>query len=174
MSRKFLLIIFIITAFGIGLYAYLGGFKTATVTKTKSDTVIIAGKYYEGPLNGEELGVLFREAAQLIENKKINGTLANIYYNNPEADQDSIKAFIGIRVTDSASVALPAGYILRRFAGGQPVLQSTVNAHYIVSPNKVYPALFDYLKEHKLKTEPPYLELFPDKNSILVQVKLKP
>ena len=50
----------------------------------------------------------------------------NIYYNSPEKQTDSIKAFIGIMITDEA-VPLPAGYQLQRLPGGRKVVQASVH-----------------------------------------------
>lgn len=162
----------LITA-GIGLYAYLGGFNAATVVVTTSDTHYIAGRYFVGPLADKELGQLFRQAAENLEAKKVDGVLANIYYNNPEQETDSVKAFIGIKLSDTTAT-IPNGLELRKVTGGKKVAQASVNAHYMLSPKKLYPALFDYLKKNKLQTQSTYLEIFPDHYHALVQTELKP
>lgn len=156
-----------------GLYAYLGGFNEPTVRVTTSDTHFIAGQYFTGPLADKQLGELFRSAAENLDAKKLQGTLANIYYNNPEQEKDSIKAFIGVKITDTTAT-LPAGYELRKVAGGKKVVQATINAHYMLSPKKLYPALFDYLKKNKLQTQTTYLEIFPSHQRALIQTELKP
>jgi len=173
-NKKFLVIIVVLVAAGLGLYVYLGGFNTATVQIVTSETHYIAGRYFAGPLEDKKLGELFRQAAENLETKKLNGVLANIYYNNPEKQSDSIKAFIGIKITDSASANLPAGYELRQVVGGKKVVQASVNAHYMLSPKKLYPALFDYLKKNKLTTQSAYLEIFPNHHSALVQTEVRP
>ncbi|GEO03403.1 hypothetical protein AAE02nite_10670 [Adhaeribacter aerolatus] len=172
MNKKFLLIALIVLGFGFSVYAYLGGFSTPEIKVTNVKTRYLAGNYYAGPVEGEQLGQLFRQAAEVLEKKEVPGVLANIYYNNPEKQSDSLKAFIGIMIEDSTA-QLPAGYKLQKVAGGK-VVQASVNAHYMLSPKKLYPALFDYLKMEKLKTKQTYLEIFPTDRTAIVQAEIIP
>ncbi|MGV3641638.1 MAG: hypothetical protein ACO1NZ_14025 [Adhaeribacter sp.] len=172
MSKKFLLIILVLSALGIGYYGYLGGFDQPQISRVQSTTRYIAGQYFEGPADSEAFGEYFKKAGQVQESGAMpGGTLANIYYNNPEAQSDTIKAFIGIMMADS-SAALPAGYHWRIWKGGQQVVRVSTQAHYLLAPNKLYPALFDYLKEHQLKARSQYLEAFPAKDQAIIEAVL--
>lgn len=158
-------------AVAFGYYGYLGGFDSPEITITTSKPRYVAGQYYEGPADNPAFGEFFTKAGRLQESKTLPGSLANIYYNNPEEKGDSIKAFIGILVADT-SVALPAGYELRLWKGGHKVVQVSTRAHYLLAPNKLYPALFDYLKNNNLKSGSQYLEVFPKKDQALVEAVL--
>ena len=171
MSKKFLLIILALTALGFGYYGYLGGFDNPDISLTTSRTAFIAGQYYEGPADNEAFGEYFKKAGQLQQSGALPGTLANIYYNNPEEKSDTIKAFIGIMAADT-SMVLPAGYQWRLWQGGQRVVRVSTRAHYLLAPNKLYPALFDYLKAHQLKTRSQYLEAFPAKDHAVIEAVL--
>jgi hypothetical protein len=172
-SKKLFSLVLLVLVAGLGLYAYLGGFNTPLIKRTRSQTYFIAGRYYAGPVEAKELGELFRQAARNRENKKLTGALANIYYNNPEKQTDSIKAFIGVQVKDD-QVDLPDGYQLRQVPGGRAVVQATVKAHYLLSPKKLYPALFNYLKNNQLKTRQEYLEIFPASDQAMIQTEVLP
>jgi hypothetical protein len=139
-SKKFLLIVFGLMGLAFGYYAFLGGFNKPEIIITASPSRYVAGQYYEGPADDPAFGEYFKKAGRLHEAKTLPGNLANIYYNSPEEKSDSIKAFIGILVPDS-SVSLPAGYELRVWKGGSKVVQATTRAHYLLAPNKLYPAL---------------------------------
>lgn len=171
MSKKFLIIIMALLAVAFGYYGYLGGFDSPQISIKTSRKQYVAGQYYEGPADSPKFGEYFKRVGQLQESKTLAGRLANIYYNNPEAKSDTIKAFVGIIVSDS-SVALPAGYELRVWEGGKKVVQVTSRANYLLAPNKLYPALFDYLKENKLETSSLYLEQFPEKDLAIVEAVL--
>lgn len=158
-------------AVAFGYYGYLGGFNKPEISITTSRPRYVAGQYYEGPADSPAFGEYFKKAGQLQASKALTGSLANIYYNNPETQEDTIKAFIGILVPDT-SAALPAGYEWRVWKGGNKVVRVSTRAHYLLAPNKLYPALFDYLKEHQLKTRPQYLELFPEKDLAIVEAVL--
>jgi hypothetical protein len=170
-SKKFLIVVFGLMAVAFGYYGYLGGFNSPHLSITTSMPQYVAGQYYEGPADSREFGDFFKKAGQLQESKTLVGSLANIYYNNPEEKGDTIKAFIGILVPDS-SVALPAGYEWRMWEGGRKVVQASIRANYLLAPDKLYPALFDYLKANNLKTSPQCLEQFLTKDSAKVEVML--
>jgi hypothetical protein len=161
-----------VLSIGFGIYTYLGGFSPVQVSKTTSDPVYVAGRYFAGNMKDKRFGGLFQEAAKLLEDKKIAGHLGNIYYNNPEEAHDSIYAFIGVVVRDSL-VKLPANYQLRQWLGGEPVLQATVKAHFFLAPNKLYQSLFDYAKDNQLKLRKRYLEEFPEDRYSRVQAQLE-
>ena len=172
MSRKFLLIVAIVIGAGLGTYTYLGGFKKPTVSVKQSKPLLIAGQPFNGTVKDEAFGNAFRKAAELRDSKKLEGMLANVYYNNPESDRDSIKAFIGILIQDS-TIKLPEGYELLRVQGNRKVIHSEIEAHYMVGPGKLYTSLFEYAKENKLKLEDFYVEWFPADRKGVVEVPVK-
>ena len=153
------------------VYYFQGGFNQAQVTKTLSTEITLAGKYYEGPARSAEFSQLFREAGQLVESGKLKGTLGGMYYNNPDQDKGTVKAFVGV-VLQNPGVALPAALELRKWPANQPVLEAKVNAHYSLIPNKAYKALFDYAEKNNLKPKELYFEEYTSKNSGTVQVML--
>ena len=161
MSKKFLAAMAVIVAIGIGIYAYLGGFSNPTVTVTTSEPLLIAGQPFTGAVKDEAFGKAFQRAAQLRDSKEIEGMLGNVYYNNPESERDTIKAFIGIVVQDS-TIKLPQGYELLRVPGGRKVVHTEIEA-----------SLFDYAEENKLKLESFYVEWFPSERKGIVEVPVK-
>jgi len=161
----------VLTALAMGFYGYLGGFDSPEINIATSEPVNIVGKYYAGLVEDQQFSQLFQKIGKDLEAKKLSGTLANIYYNNPEDQNDSIKAFIGIAVKTSPT-RLPDGYELRQLPGGKRVIRVTSRAHYLLAPNKLYPALFDYLKAEKLKVKEQYLEMFPPKEAALVEAEI--
>lgn len=172
MSKKFFIILAVLVGIVASFYAYLGGFNTPQIVVTTSDPMFVAGKYYEGPADEKAFGEIFEEIGQAVEKKIITGTLTNIYYNNPEIQSDTIKAFVGVALSDTTA-PIPADYKIRVIAGSKKVLQVTINAHFLLAPNKLYPALFEYLKVNKLEAIPPYLEQFPEKDFAILRVKTK-
>jgi hypothetical protein len=154
------------------LYTYIGGFAAPEVTVTTSETMHLAGQLYEGSVNDEALGMAFQRATEALDKNELEGMLGNIYYNDPDKSGDSLRAFIGVIVSD-ASVALPADYKLRTVPGGRKVVRAEVNAHVTVAPRKLYAAVFDYAKEENLKLEDFYVEWFPEEGRSVVEVLVK-
>ncbi|WP_026462260.1 GyrI-like domain-containing protein [Adhaeribacter aquaticus] len=163
----------VLTVVAIGCYAYLGGLNKPAIQIKTSQKRMVAGKEYAGPANSNELGRLFQETVRLVEAKKLPNTMANIYYNNPEKREDSIKAFVGVLVSDTTQT-LPAGYSLRYLPETKKIVQASVKAHFILAPNKLYPALFEYIQENKLKTKDEFLEFFGPDNQATLQVEILP
>lgn len=153
-------------------YTYVGGFTAPDVQVTTSETVYVAGVPFEGSVEDEAIGDLFQRAAQLLEQNELQGTLGNIYYNDPDKSGDSIRAFIGIIIPDSTA-RLPQGYTLRTVPGGRQVVRAEVNARIAVAPQKLYEAVFDYAQEEKLELEDFYVEWFPAEDQGVLEVPLK-
>ena len=172
MNKRFLIYMLLVVALMVAVYAYVGGFKQVDIAKTTSTQVFIAGKLYEGKADAEELGALFQEVGQLVEQKKLVGEPAGIYYNNPEKQSQTLRAFIGVAIADT-TVALPAGYKVRVVKAGQPVLQGTLYASQMIAPKKIYEALFDYAKDNKIKLKDYFVERYPSKESAIIQIGLE-
>ncbi|UOQ73425.1 hypothetical protein [Hymenobacter cellulosilyticus] len=163
MTRWLFLLIFIFTIGAAILFAYVGGFKEASVTVTTTDApVFLAGQAFKGLASDEKFGPLFRSVKDAKDQGRLHGELANIYYNDPAKARDTVRAFIGLVVADTVSQQLPAGYRYRTFAAGQRVVQARITASYLVAPNKLYPAITDAVKQQQLKLKHVYLERFPE------------
>lgn len=160
-NKKFLFTGLIIVGLALGFYGWLGGFNSPEITQITTTEMLVAGKEFKGSVKSEELGKLFQEAGKLVEEKKIAGDLGNIMYNNPENQNDSIRAFIGI-IVPSKEVKLPAGYELRSVPAGQKALRAQIKAHYMLAPGKIYDAVFNYVKQNNLQARDFFVERFPD------------
>jgi hypothetical protein len=172
MNKKFVLVMAVLAIVVMAFYAYMGGFNIAKVTGSTSETHYVAGQAFKGTAKDPKMAAAFQRAAEVLEKKELNGVLGNIYYNNPDEKNDSIDAFIGVLVPDTA-VALPAGYELRSVPGGKKVLRAEVNAHYLLAPNKLYEAVFDHAKKQNLTLETLYVEWFPEDHKGIVEVPVK-
>jgi hypothetical protein len=171
-NKKFFLAIFLIIILAAGGYGYLGGFNKPEIKKVVTSEIYLAGKPYYGSVKSEAFGNLFQEAGKLVEEKKLTGDLGGVYYNDPEKQSDTIKAFIGV-IVPSPSVKLPAGYQIRTLAAGKPALQGDIDAHIMLAPNKIYPTLFHYAKENKLTLQDLYIERYPDTRHAQIIVLIK-
>ena len=128
---------------------------------TTAQPVYLAGRYFEGKASSDEFGPLFRQAQQVLNNGQLRGALGNIYYSDPEASDDTVRAFVGLVVADTTSQQLPPGYRYRTFPAGQRVVQARLNASYMVAPDKLYSGAKNFMQEQKLTSAKIYLEQFP-------------
>ncbi|MBK0403439.1 GyrI-like domain-containing protein [Adhaeribacter sp. BT258] len=160
-TKKLLLGFLVIILLGGAGYAWLGGFNNAEVKQITTSEIYVVGKEYKGSVKSDKFGVLFLEAGKLVEEKKLAGNPGSIYYNDPEKFKDSINAFIGVVVTDP-KMALPAGYELRTLPAGKKAVQGNINAHYLLAPNKLFPAIFNYAKNKNITLQDFFVERYPD------------
>ena len=169
MTRYFFLFVLLLTLAGVGAYAWLGGFQEPTVRlETTAAPVFLAGQPFAGRASDERFGPLFRHAKEAQDSGRIRGSLANLYYNNPDSGRDTVVALIGLAVADT-SQPLPAGFRYRVVPAGQRVLAARLRGtSYLLSPGKLYPAAEQALKDQKLRPRPFYLERFnADDSSVL-------
>ena len=172
MNKKFLLVMVVLSIIVGAFYAYLGGFSSAKISEANSQQLFVAGRAFKGSVKDNQINDAFRRAAEVLDKKELEGMLGNIYYNNPDDKSDSISAFIGVIIPDSTA-QLPADYELRVVPGGRQALRGEVNAHYMLAPNKLYEAIFDYAKEKNLELETFYVEWFPEDHKGIVEVPIK-
>lgn len=168
-NKKFLIAIFSIILVSVGIYAYFGGFSKPEISRITSPEIHIAGKDYKGSVKNEEFGNLFLTAGQLVEQKKITGDLGGIYYNDPEKYRDSIHAFIGVIIPD-LNTPIPAGYTVRTLPAGKKAVQGTIESHVTLAPAKLFPAIFNYAKEHKIVLQDFFVERYPDTDHAVIMV----
>ncbi|RYU78690.1 hypothetical protein [Hymenobacter persicinus] len=172
---RWLFLAALLIAFGFaGVYTYLGGFRAADVQQqTTAQPIFLAGRYFSGRVSNEQFGPMFRQAQQLHATGQLRGDLANIYYNDPAAAEDTVRAFVGLIVADTVSQQLPTEYRYRTFAAGQRVVQARIQASYLVAPDKLYSGVKTYAEQHQLKLAQVYLERFgaDDQAEVLAVVK---
>jgi hypothetical protein len=146
-------IVLIVTAVALSFYAYLGGLRTATAAlETTRTPTLLAGQVYAGKVQGKRFGELFREAKTTQESGRLGSglALANIYYNNPEVAHDTVNAFIGLAVADTAR-PLPTGWHYRVVPAGQRLRRAQVKGvSFLLAPDKLYPAATEAIKAQKL------------------------
>ncbi|QIX61485.1 hypothetical protein FY528_07390 [Hymenobacter lutimineralis] len=174
MNRWFLLLSLAVIATVAGIYAYLGGFTTAEVELlTTKEPIFLAGRYFQGRADSKDFGPLFRQAHQLQESGQLRGDLGNVYYNDPEAAGDTVKAFVGLIVADTTSQTLPTGYRYSTFSGGQRVVRARVQASYMVAPDKLYSGIKHFAEQEKIKLGKVYVERFPAQGPVEVLALVK-
>jgi hypothetical protein len=163
----------VVILFFAGLFYYykLGGFNPPDIKITNAPQYIIAGKPYKGKMTTKEFGMLFSDAEKLVEKKELEGVVCGVFYNNPEKENDTIDAFVGLVVKDSIEV-LPSGYSYR-FVKARKVVQAHIKSHLLVSPS-IYIDIQDFAKENNVElTHVPAVEIYPSNKELLIEVPLK-
>ncbi|WP_207433798.1 GyrI-like domain-containing protein [Sabulibacter ruber] len=169
-TKKYLIGLAVIVGLGLVVYTYMGGFAEVKVSQATSSQLLIAGKYYEGETDAEALGQIYQEVGKAVEEKKLTGDFAGIYYNNPSREAKTVKAFIGVAVKDTTT--LPQGFSVRVVPAGRPVLRGELEASINIAPRRIYSALFDYEKENKIKLKEFYVERFPQDAPAVIEAEL--
>lgn len=147
-------------------YHRMGGFNTPKVQHGTEGPFFIGGLYYEGRVKDPAMGTLFDTASALVLRKEVEGTLAAHFLNDPNKDEGRIKAFIGIVKEDSLS-ALPTGWTWKVIPSSEAV-KGSIEAHYLLAPFKVYPAMEEYAKGLNKKLREQSLEIYPSEREVVV------
>jgi len=174
MTRYFFLAIILLTLVAAGTYVYLGGTRVPTVAlETTAAPLYLAGQPYHGSVRGDAFGQLFRRAKE-VQTQQLRGDLANLYLNDPETAHDTIRAFIGLVVSDTAQ-SLPAGFRYRQVPAGQRVVAARLRGvSFLLAPNRLYPAALEAVKKQKLVQRGDfYLERFGANDASEVWVGVK-
>ncbi|MDJ0366159.1 hypothetical protein QMK33_13455 [Hymenobacter sp. H14-R3] len=171
--RFFLPLVLLLTAIGIGIYAYLGGLRTPSVSlETTAAPVLLAGQPFNGKVDDARFGELFR-VAKLRQDANPAQPLANLYYNDPESAHDSVRAFVGLLVPDTAA-QLPTGWRYRVVPAGRRVVAARVQGvSFLLSPGKLYGAAAQGIEARKLTKQPFYLEQFGPNETDELRVGVK-
>ena len=172
--RYLFLALILLTLAAAGTYVYLGGTREPKVAlETTAAPLYLAGQPYHGSVRGDAFGQLFRRAKE-VQGQQLRGDLANLYFNDPETAHDTIKAFIGVTVADTAR-PLPAGFRYRTVPAGQHIVAARLTGvSYLLAPNKLYPAALEAVKKQKLTQRGDfYLERFGANDASEVWVGVK-
>ncbi|MDO7873200.1 hypothetical protein Q5H93_00530 [Hymenobacter sp. ASUV-10] len=172
--RFFLPVVLLLTLAGLGFYAWLGGFRSATTSlQTNTPPVLLAGQYFRGPAQAAEFGPLFRRAKEVQDARQLRGDLANLYFDNPEKAHDTIRAFVGLAVADS-SQTLPTGWRYRVLPSQRRVVVARVaGVGYLLAPDKLYPAIQEFIAAEKLTQRGFYFERFAPNDAAEVWAEVK-
>jgi hypothetical protein len=164
-----LVVLVIALGSGILYFQKRGAFQDPEIKVTTAPAYVIAGKNYKGKMTNKAFGELFNSAEKLVAEKKIKGTVAGIFYNNPENATDIIESFVGVIMNDTNEV-LPEGYT-KKYLPSRKVVEARV-ANLYGSP-LIYPKVDDYAKEHNIKLlNIPALEVYPPTKEVYVQVPI--
>ena len=172
--KYFFLAFLLFSATGVGVYAYLGGFRAPAVAlETTSAPIFVVGQPYRGPAQSEFFAQLFRQASDAQAAGHYHGDLTNIFLNSPEKARDTVQAFVGIAVADTTAPALP-GWRYRVVPAGQRVMAARLKGtSYLLAPGKLYPAAFEAIKAQKLTQRDFFLERFSSDDRAEVWVGVK-
>jgi hypothetical protein len=147
-------------------YYRLGGFNDPVLSEAEEGPFYLAGVYYEGHVKDPSMSALFDSCYAKVERAELPGTLASHFMNDPNASKGMIKAFIGVAFSDSLH-PLPKGYQWHVFPK-KSGLKASLEAHFMLAPVKIYPALEELAAQKKKKLADESLELYPSDKQVLV------
>lgn len=170
-SKITLIVLALIFVVGIFFYHRLGGFNEPELTIAQAPEYTVAGKAYKGKMTGKEFGSHFEEAEKHLKNNVLAGTVAGVFYNNPEKSNDTIDAFVGIILSDTLR-QLPEGYSKRKIPA-RKVVRAHIKSHLLVSPF-IYPDMEEYAEEQKSELlHVPALEIYPGEKEMIIEMPVK-
>ncbi len=173
MRRVLIIVASILLLGGIAGYMVLGGFKKPEIKIITANNYILAGVPFKGAASDEELLNLFDQTRNYHQQGQLKGTLAALYYENPDTDKGKVDAFVGVLVKDSSAV-LPQKYQYKFIAATKSV-QATITAHYLVapSPQKIRATMLGYAQEKNLSLQNFVIEQYLTDTNIILHIPVK-
>lgn len=151
----------------MGVYAYLGGFRSFEITLSEREDYQLVGHYYAGEYRSDSLKTLFFDAKKLITNGILEGNLAIAHFS-PVEEQDSISVFIGVAVRNESTQS-PPNLEQRTIKAGK-VIRANITAHSFVRPlrNKVDKRMEAFAHERGLTLRPIVLEHYLSEDELYI------
>lgn len=138
------------------VYAWWGGFRTASVSETEVGPYRYAYLDYEGPISN--MRKTQRAASQAFVKSKIPvGDTFTVVLTDPRSASGNVRAQVGY--TLAAEASLPAGLKEGRVAR-RPVLAVSVQAAILLAPSKAYQTLYEYLQAQGRDIRMPTVEIY--------------
>lgn len=172
MKKLFYIVLALITFFYV-VYLNVGGFESANVVQKTSLTRYIIGKKYQGNVKNDSFSNLFLEIEELKKSNNYIGHLGGVYFNNPSKNQGDINAFLGV-ILENDLDEIPVNYEKIKIEASEVIEGKVLASNYFgISVNKVYEAIFDFSDENNIILEDYFVEWFPSKDEVIVQIKIK-
>ena len=138
------------------VYAWWGGFRSATVTQAEAGPYRYAYLDYEGPISA--MRKTHKAVLQAFAKSRVReGDTLTVILSDPRRQNGNIRAQVGYTLAADAPVpsGLKAGVIPRR-----PVLLARVQAAILLAPSKAYQALYDTLQTQTQDIRMPTVEIY--------------
>lgn len=169
LKTKYLIVLSAVLLVIIGVLYYLqGGLNTVEIKVTNEPVRYLIGKKYNGNINSNSFHNMFLDIKQMKKNNELDGSLATIYFNNPENTKGEINAFFGVlqhqKPTDIK------GFEIFKINSYTFVEGKLIASAAFMS--KIYQSVFKFAEQNNLLLDETYLEWFPSDKEIVVQVKV--
>jgi hypothetical protein len=164
--------VFVLVILG-SIYIQLGGNQEVSISQTHTPTYYLVGKKYEGKRSKKAVKNLMDEIADLVKTKQVNGIFAVYHFMNPDSEQDTLNAFVGVILADTLS-KVPVGLESQRIPASEAV-RATVGSHWLVSPNpaEVSEKIKAFAKKKQLSLSEKVLEKYNQDKEIITEIAIQ-
>ena len=138
------------------VYAWWGGFRTASVIETHAGPYRYAYLDYEGPISG--MRKTQRAVSQaFVKSRVAEGDTFTVLLTDPRSASGKVRAQVGYTLAIDA--ALPPGLKEGQIAS-RPVISASVQAAILLAPSKAYQALHEHLQAQGRDIKMPTIEIY--------------
>jgi hypothetical protein len=175
MAKKIILLLIVTFIIGLLLtYFNRGGLVKPTLTKVQTQPFFMASTTYKGFGKDKNLRNIIRQTHEYLEKGVLKGSLAIIYYGNPDTYKDSIDIVVGVMIQDTAQMKLPENYQIRQVPAMR-VVRAELKAHVSVAPNpaKINEMLIDFARKSGLQPDHIHIEKYFSEEHIISEIGVK-
>ena len=155
------------------IYAFLGGLKEVKISVIQEEAYHMIGNEFNGQIESDSLKGLFLGAKGMVEDSKVDGTLAIMYFKDAEHGRDSIECFAGILLKMKPN-NVPQGMEYRVF-NSHGAVKARFDGHRLVTPNpaEIKEKVDDYARKLNLQLQPVFVEKYFSDHAIEIDYLLR-
>jgi len=154
-------------------YMYLGGLNKVEITLEPVSDYNLVGVHYQGRHKSKKIEAAFVDAKEYLENKRLQGVLTLVHYNDSTLVDDHVKLFIGIKLLMGTS-DLPDGY-KRLTIPAFNAIRATIEAHNVVmpSPESIENSMREKAEQLNLRLQDFTIEQYISERELLIEMPIK-
>lgn len=151
--------------FCLTVYFRLGGYKSPVISEAQSEQLYLISKPHIGAYHKINPVITEVETWATKNNIPCLRTFGEYIDNPREKDEDRLRSQGGCILSHPLDPAqVPDGFTYR-VAAPTPVLLATFDGAPSIGPFKVYPAVEEYMNNHKLQASGPVIEIYEIKSA---------
>ena len=171
MNKRLITVLGIVAIIAVtAIYMYLGGLNKVEYTIENVSDYNLIGVQFQGEGDSKEIETAYEEAKTYVLEKKFDGILTLVHYNNTTLKEDEVKFFIGIKLNSGVS-DIPNHYT-RLTIPAQYSSRATIEAHNSVmpSPKTIEDNLREKAAEASLRLQDFTIEQYISENLLIIDM----
>ncbi len=171
MNKRLVTVLGLVAIIAItAIYMYLGGLNKVEYTIENVSDYNLIGVQFQGEGDSKEIEIAYEEAKTYVLDKKYDGILTLVHYNDTTLEEDQVKFFIGIKLNEGTS-DIPSNY-QRLTIPAKYAVRASIEAHNSVmpTPETIEENLREKAGEASLRLQDFTIEQYISENLLIIDM----